>query len=251
MASGKWSPDTWYKKRNIASFIFASISVSASEDSLIVKLYAPCKKSIIWKSESYHLRNNIPRNDQWNNKAKQLNNHLKEMCSSVNMDYIEHFKNSNPKRHLSNSKLHLNEKGSWKLNNIFASYLFDIFKWNNDISPTVNISVNDHDKTVSYENEEKVSSSISSNTNSEFFGDKLKALHLSNVDHIIVAQIYVNSIRNRFDALMTGIQNNVDIVSHLKQNLMKLFPLGNIQLKALPHHAVWIGILWGWSNCLC
>ena len=28
-ASGKWSLDTWYRKKNIASFIFASTSVSA------------------------------------------------------------------------------------------------------------------------------------------------------------------------------------------------------------------------------
>ena len=54
----------------------------------------------------------IRRNNQWNNKAEQVNNHLKEMCSSVNMEYIDHFKNFNPRRHLNNSKLHLNEKGS-------------------------------------------------------------------------------------------------------------------------------------------
>ena len=54
----------------------------------------------------------IPRNDQWNNKAEQVNNHLEEMCSSVNMDYIDHFKNFNPRRHLNNSNLHLNEKGN-------------------------------------------------------------------------------------------------------------------------------------------
>ena len=44
---------------------------------------------------------------------------------------------------------------------------------------------------------ERVSSSISSNTNSEFLGDKLNALRLSNVDRIIVTQINVNSIRNK------------------------------------------------------
>ena len=111
------------------------------------------------------------------------------------MDYIDHFKNLNPKRHLSNSKLHLNKKGSRKLNNIFVSYLSDLFKWNNDISTNVNVSVNGNDESVSYENEERVSSSISSNTNSEFWGDKLNALRLSN--RIIVAQINVNSIRNK------------------------------------------------------
>ena len=80
------------------------------------------------------------------------------------------------------------------------------------ISPTVNVSVNYNDESVSYENEERVSSSISSNAHSEFFGDKLKAMCLSNVDRIIVAQINVNSIRNNFDALMTGIQNKVGIL---------------------------------------
>ena len=70
----------------------------------------------------------------------------------------------------------------------------------------------------------RVSSSISSNTNSEFFGDKLKALRLSKVDCIIVAQINVNSIRNKFDALMTGIQNKVDILLISETKLDETFP---------------------------
>ena len=74
------------------------------------------------------------------------------MYSSVDMDYIYHFKNFNPKRHLNNSKLHLNEKGSWKLKNVFVNYLSDLFKWNNGIGPTVNVSVNNIDEIVSYEN---------------------------------------------------------------------------------------------------
>ena len=88
----------------------------------------------------------------------------------------------------------------------------------------MNVSVNENDESVSYENEEKVSSSISSDTNSEIFGDKLKALRLSNVDHIMVAQINVNSIRNKFDALMTGIQNKVDILLTPETKLDETFP---------------------------
>ena len=45
-----------------------------------------------------------------------------------------------------------------------------------------------------------------------FLGDTLKALRLSNVDRIIVAQINVNSIRNKFNTLIAGIQNKVDIL---------------------------------------
>ena len=53
----------------------------------------------------------IPRNDEWNNKAELVNNHLKEMCKAANIDFIDNSKNFNPKKHLNNSKSHLNDKG--------------------------------------------------------------------------------------------------------------------------------------------
>ena len=70
----------------------------------------------------------------------------------------------------------------------------------------------------------RVSSGNCSNTGSEFFGDTLKALRLSNVDRIIVAQINVNSIRNKFDALIAGIQNKVDILLISETRLDETFP---------------------------
>ena len=75
------------------------------------------QKSLLSENWKVTISGIIPRNNQWNNKAEQVNNHLKEMCSSVNMEYIDHFKNFNLGRHLNNSKLHLNVKGSWKRNN--------------------------------------------------------------------------------------------------------------------------------------
>ena len=88
----------------------------------------------------------------------------------------------------------------------------------------MNVIVNNNDKSVSCENKERVSSGNASNTGSEFFGDKLKALRLSNVDRIIVAQINVNSIRNKFDASIAGIQNKVDILLISKTKLDETFP---------------------------
>ena len=85
-------------------------------------------KSLLSESRKVTISGIIPRNEQWNVKAEQVNKHLKEICSSVSMDYIDHFKNFSPKRNLNNSKLHLNEKGSWKVNDIFVSYLSDSFK---------------------------------------------------------------------------------------------------------------------------
>ena len=70
----------------------------------------------------------IPRNDEWNNKAELVNNHLKEMYKSANKDFIDNSKNFNPKKHLNNSKLLLNDKRSCKLNNILVNYISSIYK---------------------------------------------------------------------------------------------------------------------------
>ena len=56
----------------------------------------------------------IPRNDEWNNNAELVNNHLREMRKSVNIDFIDNGKNFNPKYCLNNGRLHLNDEGSYK-----------------------------------------------------------------------------------------------------------------------------------------
>ena len=70
----------------------------------------------------------MPRNDEWNNKTDLVNNHLKEMCKSANIDFIDNGKNFNLKKHLNNSKLHLNDKGSYKPSNILVNYISRIYK---------------------------------------------------------------------------------------------------------------------------
>ena len=68
----------------------------------------------------------IPRNDKWNKKAEEVNQHLKDMSKIVSIDYID--KSSfNPKKHLNNGKLHLNEKGFYKFNSVFLNYITACF----------------------------------------------------------------------------------------------------------------------------
>ena len=50
------------------------------------------------------------------------------------------------------------------------------------------------------------------NLESEYFEHKLKSLRTSNLHRIIIAQINVNSIRNKFEALVNRVRGNVDIV---------------------------------------
>ena len=50
------------------------------------------------------------------------------------------------------------------------------------------------------------------NNENVFFGEKLKSPRIANLNRIIIAQININSIRNKFDALASSIRGNVDIL---------------------------------------
>ena len=50
------------------------------------------------------------------------------MCKSANIDFIDNSKNVNPKKHRNSSKLHLNDKESYKLSNILVNYISSIYK---------------------------------------------------------------------------------------------------------------------------
>ena len=51
--------------------------------------------------------------------------------------------------------------------------------------------------------------SIQNNPN-EFFGENLKSCRIANLNRIIIAQININSVRNKFEALVSGIRGNID-----------------------------------------
>ena len=64
----------------------------------------------------------IPCNDNWNNKVIEVNSYLKDLFESNDIPFISNT-TINPKKHLNNSRLHLNPKGSNKLRDNFVGYL--------------------------------------------------------------------------------------------------------------------------------
>ena len=62
------------------------------------------------------------------------------------------------------------------------------------------------------------------NLEPEYFGNKLKSLRTPNLHRIIIAQMNINSIRLKFEALVNGVRGNVDILVYPKLKLMS-FPL--------------------------
>ena len=112
------------------------------------------------------------------------------------IDYID--SNSfNPKKHLNNSMLYLNEKGSYKLNSVFLSYITTFFKYCESECPVVKDSLYVSVPLNQSDNETKESDSTtlpSSNLNAKirYFGEKLKSLRINNINQVIINQININ-----------------------------------------------------------
>ena len=64
----------------------------------------------------------VPRNDNFNNKATELNKELSKMCKKEKLLFLDH-SNMNQKTHLNRSELHLNRNGYEKLGKDFVSFI--------------------------------------------------------------------------------------------------------------------------------
>ena len=87
----------------------------------------------------------IPRNDQWDNEVRKINDSLTRMRENDNISFIDHSRSIDPRKNLNNSKLHLNIKASNKLRDNFVRY----FKVSSDCeSDTQSYSEIRHDKSI-------------------------------------------------------------------------------------------------------
>ena len=64
----------------------------------------------------------VPRNDQWSNKVNEVDKVSLNLCKDVSITIISH-RAIDAKKNLNNSKLHLNIRGSRKLQENFVKYL--------------------------------------------------------------------------------------------------------------------------------
>ena len=62
------------------------------------------------------------------------------------------------------------------------------------------------------------------NLESEYFANKLKSRRASILHRIIIAQININPIRNKFEALVNGVRGNVNILMISETKIDDSFP---------------------------
>ena len=89
----------------------------------IVQSIVDLAKNVMTQDGSVTISGIILRNDQWNNKVREVNDSLARMCENDNISFIDHCKSIDPRKNLNNSKLHLNVKSSNKLRDNFVRYL--------------------------------------------------------------------------------------------------------------------------------
>ena len=65
----------------------------------------------------------LPRIDNLNNKASEVNCRLVHMCAERNIPYIDHTNSIQPENHLNESKLHFNRYGTIAFANSISKFL--------------------------------------------------------------------------------------------------------------------------------
>ena len=68
----------------------------------------------------------VPRYDNLNNKASEVNGRLVNMCKERNISYIDHVDAISLEHHLNESHLHLNRYGTIEFANNFTRYLSEL-----------------------------------------------------------------------------------------------------------------------------
>ena len=88
----------------------------------IAKSIVDVAKNIKSEKRSVSISGVVPRNDDLNNKASEVNKELSRMCKKEKLPFLEH-SNINPRAHLNKSRIHLNRNGSEKLGKNFVDFI--------------------------------------------------------------------------------------------------------------------------------
>ena len=88
----------------------------------IAKSIVDVAKNIQSDTRKVSISGIVPRNDNFNNKAMEVNKELSKMCNREKLLFLEH-NNIKPKTHLKKSKLHLNRNGNEKLGKNFMNFI--------------------------------------------------------------------------------------------------------------------------------
>ena len=195
----------------------------------------------------------LPRRDKLKEKGTVVNKKTKELCLEKNIYFLDH-RNFNPKHHLNGNKLHPNKKDSGILAFNFLQYFNNIWLVNNEDSnsnsekKSKNETVNKNlcDSATISNNRNKVDKSFSDDcdwgstdsltSDSRADGkftvfEHLRKRKFKNMNGITIAQINIDSLRNKFSFLCEAVRGNIDILLVTETKLNSSFPSAQFQMQ--------------------
>ena len=166
----------------------------------------------------------IPRGDRLSEKGRKVNKELQEKCTAENFAFILH-KNINSKLDLFPDKLHPNKKGQSILKGNFRKFI-NQYVWCFSQGDNVVIQNNDIPLNTTRNIEDVSPSSPLTNSNGTEIKDPqsfLKDIRINNINRLIIGQLNINSLRNKFEQL-SMINGNIDIFIISETKLDETFP---------------------------
>ena len=168
------------------------------------------------KNESHDVSvsNIIVRNDSdtLNKKGCEVNAVLMEMCREKNIYLIDNSKKVKP-QHINKGKLHLNQKGYRLLSDMFLKEISRVFNWqfrmeNSDSEECISNLTLKFEKIIDCKS-------------------TLKTIRDDNLNKVIFAHLNINSIRNKFEELISQVKGTVDVFMISETKIDDSFPIAN------------------------
>ena len=169
----------------------------------------------------------VPRVDNLNNKATEVNNRLVLTCTERNIPFISHSESIDSSKHLNESKLHSNFNGINVSAESFSVFLTK-FDWHQHLKIHLPTSVQLNSERENHAKE--TLESILSNNDLTSPEDQLHNLRLKNPNRLIFAHLNINSLRNKFDLLANIVKDKIEILMIYKTKLDSSFPKGQFHL---------------------
>ena len=168
----------------------------------------------------------ITRADHFKEKANEVNDYLSKHCMERNIYLIDHSKIMK-NQHLNGSKLHLNRRGAPILQKTLYKFLSNTFNWifeeNHVEIATVSSTALQSDKECSKSKANQTANTKNANVDS-------KSLCLKNFNKLIIAHLNINSLRKKFEFLISLIKDNLDILMISKWKLDQSLPTNQFMI---------------------
>ena len=170
----------------------------------------------------------LPRKDKFNNKAKEVNTYLQDICFSNNLPSFTH-RNINSHRHINVKGLHVNSYDDNQLTRNFINFI-------ENGQHNFGISLKDlypHQTHVTTDRDELNNSFSADDTHDNLnqnFLLKTKSFRFENPKNVIVGHRNINSLRNKFELLKPFIYNASGIVLVSETKIDSSFPNSQFRL---------------------